>query len=29
MVYIHADLILMKKDEHLKKGWFNTLNHFE
>ena len=24
-----ADLKLMKKDEHLKKGGFNTLNYFE
>lgn len=26
---VHADLVLMKKDEHLKNGGFNTLNHFE
>ena len=26
---VHADLTLMKKDEHLKSGGFNTLNHFE
>lgn len=26
---IHADLTLMKKDEHLKSSGFNTLNHFE
>ncbi len=26
---VHADLTLMKKDEHLKNGGFNTLNHFE
>lgn len=26
---VHADLTLMKKDEHLKSGGFNTLNYFE
>jgi GDPmannose 4,6-dehydratase len=26
---IIADLTLMKKDEHLKRGGFSTLNHFE
>lgn len=26
---VEADLMLMKKDEHLKKGGFNTLNNFE
>ncbi|MET4141625.1 GDP-mannose 4,6-dehydratase [Pedobacter sp. UYP1] len=26
---VHADLQLMKKDEYLKDGGFNTLNHFE
>ncbi|RAJ33481.1 GDP-mannose 4,6-dehydratase [Pedobacter cryoconitis] len=26
---VHADLQLMKKDEFLKEGGFNTLNHFE
>ncbi|AMQ01372.1 GDP-mannose 4,6-dehydratase [Pedobacter cryoconitis] len=26
---VHADLQLMKKDEYLKEGGFNTLNHFE
>jgi GDPmannose 4,6-dehydratase len=26
---VHSDLQLMKKDEYLKDGGFNTLNHFE
>jgi GDPmannose 4,6-dehydratase len=26
---VQSDLVLMKKDEHLKKGGFNTLNYFE
>jgi GDPmannose 4,6-dehydratase len=26
---VHADLVLMKKDEHLKKGGYTPLNNFE
>ncbi len=29
MEMVHADLTLMKKDEHLKTAGFNTLNHYE